>query len=319
MMFKSTLFAAVASALLASARVMPEASDVSTHIHAGRFPLLSCTLGASQESCHSAFPIAGNSSGTCCYNGALTPGGKESGLTNNTSINPGPANSTTVHGIWPDYCDGTYPQFCTNVSGIPEYNGTQIRAVLAKYDPKLLAYMEKTWTDYANPDPSDFWSHEYNKHGTCFSTLRASCQIPRRGISVEDQVVLGFFQEAVKRFKELPTLKWLAKAGIVQSDTALYNLTDVLAVLKKNYGATPHVGCASGTNRLSEVSLTNPKCRLQTQLLKDPSRWQFWFYANTFGPLIGAIYEPVETTFNATCPPLVSLPVKYNATAPVSP
>ncbi|KAE8222481.1 hypothetical protein CF319_g4331 [Tilletia indica] len=299
MLFKSSLLAATAFAAVSAS-----ASDISEVLHE-RFPILSCALATTQESCHSLYPIAANSSASCCYNSAIVPGGKESGLvlstqfydTAKTSINPGPANSTTVHGIWPDYCDGTYPQYCTADSGIPQFNGTQIRAIIAKYDVDLLAFMEKTWTDNVSPDPSSFWEHEYNKHGTCFSTLRLPCQnIRQPGMTREESTVLGYFREAVRRFKQLPTLKWLSEANIVQSDVVQYNLSDVLSALKERSGAVPYVGCARGTSRISE----------------------FWYYSYVNGPLVGAVYHPTDTTFNSTCPPLVSLPVKYNATAPVS-
>ncbi|KAK0538519.1 hypothetical protein OC835_001408 [Tilletia horrida] len=303
MFFKAASLLAAAS--LVSAGSAPSAPNSPSPADAksltNNFPILSCTLATTQESCHSAYAIAPNSSASCCYQAALVPGGKESGLvlqtqfydTAATSVNPGPANSTTVHGLWPDYCDGTYPAFCTADTGIPSYNGSQIRDVVAKYDPKLLSFMDSTWTDYQDADPSSFWAHEQNKHGTCFSTLRPACQFPRPHITRDDAVILGYFRETVRRFRQLPTLTWLAQAGIVQSDAVLYNLTDVQAVLKKASGGLPYVGCAKGTNRLSE----------------------FWYYSFVNGPLIGAVYHPTDATFNSTCPPQVSLPVKYNATS----
>ncbi|CAD6891192.1 unnamed protein product [Tilletia controversa] len=298
MFFKTgSLLAATAVAAVSASAPVSEA------LHE-RFPVLSCTLATTQQSCHSSYPIAANSSASCCYNAALVPGGEESGLvlstqfydTNNTSINPGPAGTTTVHGIWPDYCSGRYPQYCTADSGIPEFTGPEIRAIVGKYDAELLKYMDTYWTSYNN-DPSDLWSHEFNKHGTCFSTLRLPCQNIRvPGQTREEATVLGYVREAVRRFRQLPTLKWLAQAEIVPSDTVLYNLTDVLAVLEKKSGAVPYVGCAKGTARISE----------------------FWYYSYVNGPLVNAVYHPTDTTFNSTCPTLVSLPVKYNTTALVS-
>ncbi|KAL9931550.1 hypothetical protein V8E36_009547 [Tilletia maclaganii] len=297
-----TMFFNTAALLLATAAATSATSSAPTQADAqtlvARFPVLSCTLGTLQRSCDSAYPISYNDSETCCYNGAITAGGEESGLvlqtqfwdTEATSINPGPANSTTVHGLWPDYCSGRYPQFCTADTGIPAYNGSEIRALIGKYEPALLKYMDTTWTDYQDPDPSSFWAHEQNKHATCFSTLRAKCQLGRPGISRDEEALVGYFRETVKRFKQLPTIKWLASAGIVQSNTVQYNLTDVLAVLKKRSGGIPYVGCRKGSAVISE----------------------FWYYSYTNGPLIGAVYHPTDTTFNSTCPALVSLPVKYN-------
>lgn len=39
-----------------------------------------CARALTQRSCHSSYSIPADSAGTCCYNGALQMGGKESGL-----------------------------------------------------------------------------------------------------------------------------------------------------------------------------------------------------------------------------------------------
>ena len=72
----------------------------------------------------------------------------------------GPADHWTIHGLWPDYCDGTYTQYCdenrqyTNISCILEAAGRN----------DLLSFMEKYWKDQSGADES-FWEHEWNKHG----------------------------------------------------------------------------------------------------------------------------------------------------------
>lgn len=61
-----------------------------------------------QLSCHASYNISTDS---CCFNGALTQGEKQSGLVLATQFwdaqpDVGPADSTTVHGLWPDCeCD----------------------------------------------------------------------------------------------------------------------------------------------------------------------------------------------------------------------
>lgn len=40
------------------------------------------------------------------------------------------------------------PQYCSASSGIPEYSGANITAILAKYSPNTLDYMNKYWLDY---------------------------------------------------------------------------------------------------------------------------------------------------------------------------
>jgi ribonuclease T2 len=124
----------------------------------------SCAKAATQVSCQSTYAIDPTSFATCCYNGALQPGEKESGLVLATQFydtNPstGPKNSTTIHGLWPDYCDGTYPAYCTNDSGIPTMTGAQIQALIQEYNPALLEYMNVYYKDVNGDDPT-FWEHE---------------------------------------------------------------------------------------------------------------------------------------------------------------
>lgn len=118
-----------------------------------------CLKASKLESCQTKTSIPFDSPETCCYNGAIEEGGKENGLFLATQFwNAQPSlgldDSTTVHGLWPDYCDGTYPQFCSNVTGIPEYTGEEIRAVLEKYDPKLVEFMDVNYKTNSGTDES---------------------------------------------------------------------------------------------------------------------------------------------------------------------
>lgn len=166
---------------------------------------LQCLRDSTQLSCHSRSKV---SSESCCYNGALQPDdAKESGLLLVTSFwnaqpSLGPKDSTTIHGLWPDYCDGTYPQFCTAESGIPNYSGPDIDNILAKYAPDLLDYLHVYFKDNKGDD-AGFRSHEYNKHGTCFNALRAKCFKPRQsGETPEEAALVAYWEEIVKRFKK---------------------------------------------------------------------------------------------------------------------
>ena len=57
----------------------------------------------------------------------------------------GPADHWTIHGLWPDYCDGSYTQYCDesrqykNISCILEAAGAEGRTTLG--------FMEKYWKD----------------------------------------------------------------------------------------------------------------------------------------------------------------------------
>lgn len=176
------------------------------------------------------------------------------------------------------YCDGSYPSFCSSVSGIPEYTGAQIVDVMAKYDPALKAYYDKYFKDL-NGDAPSFLEHEYNKHGTCYTTMRPTCQPKLPWISQADFAVLNYFRQIAHKFAELPTYDILKAAGIVPDANKTYQLADVQAALKQAHGATPFVGC----NKKGEMN-------------------EFWFFNLVRGSVNFGHYEATESTTKSTCP-----------------
>jgi ribonuclease T2 len=58
--------------------------------------------------------------------------------------------------------------------------------------------MSTYWKDYKGDD-EDFWEHEWNKHGTCISTLEPNCYTNY----APQQDVVDYFQKTVDLFKEL--------------------------------------------------------------------------------------------------------------------
>lgn len=71
----------------------------------------------------------------------------------------------TLHGMWPTFTDGSWPQFCT-----PD------PLDLGSFDPDLLSEMWQWWPSCpSHPDREctkyelnkSFWEHEWARHGTC--------------------------------------------------------------------------------------------------------------------------------------------------------
>ena len=64
----------------------------------------------------------------------------------------------TIHGLWPQYYNDTWPQFCTGEG----------------FDPSLVADLEpvlrREWPSVFS-DNAAFWKHEWRKHGTCAEGL----------------------------------------------------------------------------------------------------------------------------------------------------
>ncbi|KAJ1026915.1 hypothetical protein NDA16_002208 [Ustilago loliicola] len=283
----STLALLAAAGSVAADNFLGELGQLGNTIKNKGQEIAACAKASSQLSCQAKYDIPASSSANCCFNGALVEGGKQSRLILSTQFwttnaegpaNNGPKDSMTIHGLWPDYCDGTYPQFCTNVSGIPEYTGEQIEAVMQKYDPALFAYYQKYFKDL-DGDSTDFLAHEYNKHGTCYTTMRGKCQPTLPWISQEDYAVLNYFRQIAHKFQERPTYKFLEAAGIVPTTSKNYTLAEIQSTLKERHGATPYVGC----NKKGEIS-------------------EFWYFWNVAGQVNFGRYEPVESTTKSSCP-----------------
>lgn len=100
-----------------------------------------------------------------------------------------PPETWTLHGLWPDFCNGSYTQYCdlsrqfdpspspnttnglANGTIVPTYTGPGVNTFIrtfGKYD--LLAYMNKYWVNQGASNEG-FWAHEFSKHATCYSTF----------------------------------------------------------------------------------------------------------------------------------------------------
>ncbi|KAL9579278.1 MAG: hypothetical protein Q9212_005201 [Teloschistes hypoglaucus] len=184
-----------------------------------------------QLSCHNTTVVAD----TCCFN---APGGQLL-QTQFWDNNPptGPSDHWTVHGLWPDHCDGSFDQYCD-----PNRQYTNISSIIAAAGrTDLLDYMNTYWKDYQGNDES-FWEHEWGKHGTCISTLKPSCYT---GYAPQEEVV-DYFQKTVDLFKTLDSYAFLSAAGIVPSTIKTYTSTEILAALAKPRGVQVSIQCKNG-------------------------------------------------------------------------
>jgi ribonuclease T2 len=156
---------------------------------------LPVALAGSAKTCTSPQTSCRNTTAVtdlCCFN---APGGQLLQTQFwDTSPSTGPSNSWTIHGLWPDHCDGT---FDSNCDASRAYTG--ITAILQSFGKTaLLADMNTYWVDI-NGDNESFWEHEWAKHGTCISTLKPSCYTSYTA----KQEVPDFFQKTVDLFKTL--------------------------------------------------------------------------------------------------------------------
>ncbi|KAI6896979.1 hypothetical protein D0867_14509 [Hortaea werneckii] len=220
-----------------------------------------------------------------------------------------PTHSWTIHGLWPDFCNGSYTQYCdltrqydpdpspNTTTGTPEgtyvppYNGSNIGTFLEPFGAlDLRAYMNKYWIAQNEPN-YDLWAHEFSKHATCFSTFDIPCYGPDY---VEHEEVVDFFETVIKYFMRLPTWGWLGAHGIYPSNTTTYTLSDMQSALSQQYGATPYLGC-SGPRYNETVAGANSTDTGRTQL----SEVRYYFHAYGKPQHGGSI--PVEKTGSSSC------------------
>ncbi|KAG6713059.1 hypothetical protein I3842_05G131500 [Carya illinoinensis] len=129
--------------------------------------------------------------------------------------------------------DGSYPSNCDPDS---PFDRSEIS--------DLISRMQTSWPSLACPssDGTGFWSHEWEKHGTCSE-------------SVLDQY--GYFEAALNLKKKVDLLQILGSEGI-QPNGGFYNLSSIHSATHKAIGYDPWIKCktdASGNSQLYQIYL----------------------------------------------------------------
>ncbi|PBP18215.1 hypothetical protein BUE80_DR011085 [Diplocarpon rosae] len=150
----------------------------------------------------------------------------------------GPTTSWTIHGLWPNHCDGGFGDNCD-----PSRKYTDIGGILKRFDKtELLSYMRTYW--HGSSDQIEaFWEREWEKHGTCISSLSPNCY---NGYTPYQEVV-DYFQSVVNVYKKIDSYAVLEKAGIVPSVDNTYTSDEIHAALKKGFGHPVIIRCYKGT------------------------------------------------------------------------
>ncbi|KAI8248151.1 hypothetical protein K4K53_001091 [Colletotrichum sp. SAR 10_77] len=181
----------------------------------------------------------GSGTDSCCF---VAPSGRIllTQFWDDTVHAGGSEEDWTVHGLWPDLCDGSYKAFCGMT---PHFNN--ITDILRHYgQADLLASMERYWVA-AYGTNNHLWAHEYNKHASCINTLATRCYGESYDAGVE---VVDYFTRAFALFKQLDTFTALERAGIVPSREKTYPIKDVTKTLERLSGGKVVLRC-SGRKR----------------------------------------------------------------------
>ncbi|CAL5427051.1 unnamed protein product [Camellia sinensis] len=158
----------------------------------------------------------------------------------------------TIHGLWSNYNDGTWPACCTGSNfdikelgadvvhrlgeslANPSYLGSDISTLLdalEKYWPSLSCGSSST----CHGGKGLFWAHEWEKHGTCSSPV------------IRDEY--NYFLTTLNvYFKYNVTLinNVLNEAGYVPSNSEKYPLGGIISAIENAFHATPLVVCSDG-------------------------------------------------------------------------
>ncbi|KAJ6503318.1 ribonuclease T2-like protein [Mycena vitilis] len=195
-----------------------------------------------------------------------------------------PKGSWTIHGLWPDNCDGSYEQYCdatrqydpAPAAGVTPYTGPGVDTFIEEFGRlDLLDYMNKYWINQGGPN-KDFWAHEFSKHATCTSTFDVACYGPSYK---KNQDVINFFDAVIRAYKQYPTFDMLASFGILPSNTTSYSLGKIQNALKSQTAGLPYVGCTTNGTVLSEV----------------------WYFSHVYGTEQYGKYKSLDSTTASTC------------------
>ncbi|XP_042510427.1 ribonuclease 2 isoform X1 [Macadamia integrifolia] len=140
----------------------------------------------------------------------------------------------TIHGLWPDYNDGTWPACCRRSS----FNMTEISS--------FLGVLQKYWPSLSCGSPSTcfggrglFWAHEWEKHGTCsFPVIRDE---------------YSYFLTALNLYFKYNVTGIMNDAGYVASNSEKYPSGSIISAIENAVGASPLLVCSHGA--VKEISL----------------------------------------------------------------
>lgn len=144
---------------------------------------------------------------------------------------PSNVNWWTLHGLWPNNNDTSYPSSC-NASD--PFNESKIVS--------LLRQMNLYWTNYLTNEPAtEFWAHEWDKHGTCATT---------------DPLLnsqLNFFAGALKARQNNDIYQALLNGGVTPSNSYPVSASAVKTAIRKAFGVDPVLGCVYSHDLQEEV------------------------------------------------------------------
>jgi len=141
-----------------------------------------------------------------------------------------PASDFSIHGLWPNYSNGKWPQFCDSSREFDYSKISDLKEELNKY-----------WDSLSCPssDGHEFWGHEWEKHGTC-------------SLNLDEH---SYFETALSLRENMDILGALKQAGI-KPDGREYSLRNIKEAIRESTGQLPRIECnrsEEGEHQLYQV------------------------------------------------------------------
>ncbi|XP_077229049.1 ribonuclease 2-like [Tasmannia lanceolata] len=133
----------------------------------------------------------------------------------------------TIHGLWPDYNDGTWPSCCSR-SYFDIKKITSLIGMLERYWPSLSC----SSSSVCHGGKGLFWAHEWEKHGTCSFPV------------IKDEY--SYFSTVLNLYFKYNVTKVLIDAGYQPTNSEKYPLAGIVATVEKAMGASPLLVCSRG-------------------------------------------------------------------------
>ncbi|VDO33228.1 Uncharacterized protein BM_BM4983 [Brugia malayi] len=170
---------------------------------------------------------------------------------------PADAASWTIHGLWPQRNDGSFPQFCGSDTK---------KFVLSKLLP-IKQKLEKYWPNlFVMRSVSSLWKHEWEKHGTCAEIVE----------EVSDE--LKYFSKSLALYKQFDIFGILEKQEIIPSQEKLYDRLLLHQSLRSAYGKNVEFHCLQDKQTkswlLADVRLCLTKNFQLMDCKKKPLKWK---------------------------------------------
>jgi hypothetical protein len=105
----------------------------------------------------------------------------------------------TIHGLWPEYNQTSYPQFC-NKTKCQQFNVSELNSIRGQLNLNWPSCQQSNgddgglgWNTMIFPLSNDsFYKHEYCKHGAC----------------IDDITVLNYFKRTLRAYREAYDNDW---------------------------------------------------------------------------------------------------------------